>query len=229
MCKEIVYKNNYGNCISDDTEILTVSSARVQKTLTTNTANSFEIEFNYDETVNESLGKFDEHLCAYTASLIEKKLFEMLKKYNKKECSECVDVFVENEKIENDFINRKNSTVQCKKPCRSTVNIIKVTDKIVSLLVDHITYDDKNMHDSVLRTIMCNLYIEDLFTETNFDLHTAPRKTSQSLTHKEEFIYKVVYEYMKLKSNKIGSRISEEERGTYIRHTSKKGVHQAGQ
>lgn len=73
VCNNIVYKNNYGNCITNDTGILTVSSApAINQCIVDHTSqrgDRFEIEFNYDEAIKEQIEKFDEHLNAFTAKL----------------------------------------------------------------------------------------------------------------------------------------------------------------
>lgn len=79
-----------------------------------------------------------------------------------------------------------------------------------------------------LKTVMFNLDIEVLYDRTSFDLHGEQSKVS-SLTHREEFILSIVYECMKIKSNEIGARITEEEQGKYVRHNNKKKTHEAGQ
>lgn len=231
VCKEIVYTNKYGNCVSNDTGILTVSSERPQQSIATDTFEQgkvFEIEFDYDTAVEESMEKFDQHLCAYIASTIETKIIEMIKKQHKKECSDCIAVFTENEKADDDFITRKKSK-DCQNPCISTVHIIKATNKILDLLVDQFIYEDAYMYGSTLKTIMDHLHTEKLYTQSLFELHATPPKKSVLMTHKEGFIFQIVNEYMKLKSRNIGSRISEEERGNYIRHNYKKRIHESGQ
>lgn len=230
-CKEIVYKNNHGNCITDDTGILTVSSklSRVEQCAVERTfaqGNSIEIEFDYFEAINEEIGKFDEHLCAFTAVTLETKIKENIRKGHKKECGQCTEVFGENPKIDNDFLRLKSATSALQMPCKSTIDIIKAANKIFSLLEDK-DMDVTHTYDSVLKTVMDYLEFDDLYSATDFGLHTIEH--SGPFSHQEEFIYKIVNEYMKLKSRKIGDRIGEKERGVYIRHENRKRVHEAGQ
>lgn len=87
VCKEIVYKNNYGNCISDDTGILTASSARPVNQFTVSDTlrkgKTFEIELSFEEVIQENIGKFDEHSCAFIASTIEGKLIQTMERCQK--------------------------------------------------------------------------------------------------------------------------------------------------
>lgn len=230
VCKEIVYKNNYANCISDDTGVLTVSSARPVKQCTVSDTYArgqiFEIEFNYEVAIHENIEKFDEHSCAFIASTIESQCIQTMSRSHKKECAQCIEVFEENEKIDDDFLTLKSETSQIRKPCISSVHIIKATNKIIEMLNNNATMH-LDMYDSVLKTIMDYLDSEKLYANSNFTNHS--KSSSALLSHKEAFIFKIVDEYMKLKSRKIGARISEEKRGVYIRHNNKKRIHEAGQ
>lgn len=231
VCKEIVYKNDYANCISNDTGILTVSSAQPNQQRNANdtfaSGQIFEIEFDYEQAIKENIEKFDEHSCAFIASTIESKLIQTTGRYHKKYCAQCITAFDEDEKVNDDFLILKSQTGQIRMPCISTLNIIKITNKICDLLSEHPTMHYSDMYGSVLKTVVVNLDSEKLFTNSNFDIHS--KKTSGLLSHKEEFICKIVDEYMTLKSQRIGARISEEKRGKYIRHNNKKRVHEAGQ
>lgn len=151
-----------------------------------------------------------------------------MKRCKKKECVQCIDVFNENVKCDDDFtIMKSESDSSFKRPCESTVNLIKATNKILSILEDQAIGTDSNMYDSILKTIMSYLRMEELYTQSNFNMH--PENKSRLLGHKEDFICKIVQSYMKKKSQQIGSRISEQEKGQYIRHRNKKRVHEAGQ
>lgn len=231
VCKEIVYKNNYANCMTDDTGVLTVASSRSADKPTADytfeSGNLFEIEFDYYAAIDEEIGKFDQHLNSFIASTIESKLTETMKRCHKKECSQCIEVFNENDKVEDDFITKKNETSLTNKPCRSTVDLVKATNKILNLLVDQVVGLDVNVYVSTIKKVMSLLNIQELFKQSNFNTHS--QKKCGLFTHKEEFICKIVSEYMKLKSQRIGSRITEQERGTYIRHNNKKRIHEAGQ
>lgn len=225
-----MYKNDYANCITNDTGILTVpfGSRSKQSKVQSAFAQSyeFEIELNYFEAINEEMDKFDEHLCVYTASIIETKIRERVERCHQKECLRCIYAFKENLKVQNDFMALRNATSSLHQPCISTVDIIKATNKILGLLECQNGYTFT--FERVLSTVMSHLCIEKLYTQSNFNLHDM-KKSSGIITHQEQLVQKIVNEYMKLKSSKIGNRISEEERGVYIRHNNKKRIHEAGQ
>lgn len=212
--------------------VLTVSSALPNQQRTNGTNHSaciFQIgneEFDYDAAINEELEKFDEHLCSYIASTIECKIIKSLRQCHEKACSQCIGIFNENELVKNNFISKKMQYAcnPLKVPCLSTVHIIKASNKIFDILErrKH-QINTVHMHDSTLKTIMSLLPLEQLYTQSNFELH------GQHDSHKETFIHDIVLTYMKQKSNKIGNRITEQEKGEYIRHNNKKQVHISGQ
>lgn len=226
VCKEIVYKNDYGNCISNDTGILTASSAKVGQPLKQCTVrtNRFDIEdLDYFAAVEEDIEVFDTHLNAYVASEIENKIISKIERCNKKECSQCINVFHENAKFHDEFINRSS----CRKPCESTVNIIKASNKILQELASEAMPLDSITQNMALKTIMRWLEIDELYSGSDFDEHVEePQILGQ---HKVTFIRNIVHEYMIQKSKNVCSRISEQERGKYIRHNNKKRVQEAGQ
>lgn len=201
VCKEIVYKNDYANCITNDTGILTVSSAlpnekcTVKETLMASTR--FGIKFDYHEAIHEVLEKFDQHLCTYTASIIESKIIESMSKAHRKECFQCIAVFNENEAADDEFIVMKRSTdAALRIPCLSTVHIVIASNKIFRILESQsIETNTTKAYDSILATIMNFLPIEALYTQSEFNLHEQANETPGQLPHHKKFIYKVVNEY----------------------------------
>lgn len=227
-----MYKNNYGNCIQDDTGILKASSARrveQQATIsdTYKKGRVLLIELDFERIIQEKIEKIDEHLCAYAGSEIENKLIQKFTQAHKKNCTRCIEAFEENEKVDNDFLSMRSETSMIRKPCISTVNIIRVANEICELAHTNETEQSANTYESVLITTIDILDSDKLYTNTNFTSHGG--SSAGLFSHKDEFIWKVVNEYLTLKSKLIGARISEESRGKYIRHSNKKRVHEAGQ
>lgn len=216
--------------MANETGVLTVSSGlpNCQRTVdTVFSACTFEIEcygFDYHAAINGNLEKFDQHLNSFLASSIESKVIANIKRSHKKQCPQCIEVFHENELIHDDFIARRSSL---KTLCLSTVHIIQASNEIFSILKQLKIHDSSvNVHDSTLKTIMSHLHTEELYQQSNFESHG---QSHSQWTHKEKFIYEIVLEYMRQKSCKIGIRITEEEKGNYIRHNNKKLVHISGQ
>lgn len=224
VCHEITYDGNKANCISNETGILTVSSEIIPQTKSNLNLNPVpEVDFNYYEVINERLERFDMHLNAFAAFEIERKLMRKMKK-RKEQCMLCIQTFQENHKVDDQFLTRKNILDQ---PCKSTVDIIKASNKMMSVLPDN-----EFNFESISSTILNHLDLEDLYANTVFEHYdcTAKQKNSPNgISHKEHFILKVVKAYIIIKAQKIGCKIVDEERGVYIRHTNKKLIHTSGQ
>lgn len=232
MCHEIVYKNEYGNCIANETGVLTVSSRLSSKKSSNNilseqnSGNPTELLFElpYEDIMIEDVeDMFDLHLNATMASNVELNISSTLERNYKIECSECIFVFHENQRIHDSFIDKKlntNPSYRLHQPCESTVKILQIANKVSSLLAQGSSFE------FTVQNILNYLPIDDLFNQSNFDEHTF---IENKLAHKQQFVCNIVQNYLRMKADKIGIKISEEERGEYIRHKNKKNVHSAGQ
>lgn len=188
---------------------------------------TFGLDLNHFEAVDEEIEAFDQHVNACVAATLESTLISRMKRCTKKECLQCCAVFEENAKFQDDFIDMQNQFKQCRVPCKCTVDIIKVSNKVFSMLENQIEFENQysDKHDKILGTILIVLDKDELYPNSNFNWHD----NAISGQHKVDFIRKVIYEYLKMKSCKVGGRISEQERGTYVRHNNKKRTHEAGQ
>lgn len=135
ICHQFVYNGQHSNCeIDRNFPVLTVPARHVSK-MEPNImeAREIEIEFDYHATVNQPISSFDEHLNAYTASTVENVIIQRIKYNRKKECLNCQSVFDENIKANDDFMNRNSAKKKSYQPTQSTVNIIKVANKIIDM------------------------------------------------------------------------------------------------
>lgn len=229
VCHEVVYDGKKANCISNETGILTVSSEIVSGTANESNEcpkpdliNLKKLNFNYEEAIDEELEKLDEHLNAYAASKVEEKIKYTIQT-QKHKCKKCLRVFHENEIISDDFITRKMLTNVQNQPCKSTVKIIKAINKMHELLPDK-GYAAK----AIIMTFLKNLNHEDLFNGTEFADHIDPEMEAiEGIegTHDPH----VVKVYINMKAHNIFRKISDEERGVYIRHQNRKLTLFAGQ
>lgn len=97
-------------------------------------------------------------------------------------------------------------------PCCSTRDIIVVCESICKILQENKHLDFK----IVSKTIWNCLNVEELYPSTLFDSHAGSTtheemSISNTLTHKETFLFSIVLEYMRIKSKNIGRRITDEE------------------
>lgn len=217
------------NCILGSTNLLTVSSKQqpILQTLQQPARESFMVEIDdlavYDLLKCEK-DPYEEHLQSFIATKIEKSIINNIMKL-KSACQCCLRVFSENFKAEDTFIARTNQTKPLQQPCKSTVDIIAVSDAVIKTV-----QDDHVEFNSMASTIFSHMNIEELYESSEFDIHQNPVVPRNFLTHKEEFVYDVLSAYMHIKSKKIGKRITiEEQKNRAIRRKLTRSIILAGQ
>lgn len=222
-----------GNCIMNSTNLLNVSS--VQKPVQQPEPLQFhsvreveidEIEFHY--LLNSEIEPYEEHMRAFLASTVEGNIVKNILRKSKSVCQCCLSVFSQNSKMHDTFIAKKNQRKQLAQPCRSTVDIIAACDIVLQLLQPH----PHVPFDVTAKTIFNQLNIEELYDSEEFIDHQNPARKNIifDMSHKEEFIYDVLSEYLSLKSKNIGKRITiEGQNGRAIRRNLTRHIILAGQ
>lgn len=227
------------NCIDKGTKILTVSSHRLpkyKKTTLPTVESDFEFDqledqFEFDQLEDQfesysslhsilddgSIDNLQEHISAYMASLVEEKIVTAKGSRVIVKCQECTRAFVENEVIDNRFIEFKFRQENILKPCISTVNICKMAD---SFIIQASGVQAK--YGQVLLRIMRNLPFHSLYPSTNFHYH-------DETNHKYNFIKSVVETYLNLKSIHLGKTITLDAHVELIRSDLTKQIHRSGQ
>lgn len=74
-----------------------------------------------------------------------------------------------------------------------------------------------------------NLDLNDLYVDTDFEVHDSNAEKPKKETHKTSFVSNVIETYINIKAHKIGNKIRDEERGLYIWHSNTKQIHTSGQ
>lgn len=205
ICHQFVYNGLKSNCHIDNIPVLTVPVKHVRN-MKPNIAHvlAVDIDFDYESAINQSLSCFDDHLVSYIASAVENEIISKIRYFTKTQCPGCLPVFSENIKV-------------------NTTHIIKAAD----VIMEKLAISGGSGYSQTMKTVFVNLNIDELFSKTDFEGHN--HETSGAYTHKEQFLLEIIDTYMNMKSHNIGDRITEERRGEYIRHTSRKNVHFAGQ
>lgn len=199
------------NCIINSTEILTVSSGK--KPSVSSSSNiipkALDIESDFDAIIHSRFEPYILHMFALAATNIERNIERNIKARSVSGCQDCKLVFAENDKTHDDLIaKRMKNTDKLFQPCTSTINIIKVAEVIFK----HIESNNVMNFQSLALTVFSQLDIESLYESSEFDRHQIKSGKHLGMTHKEEFIHSVVLELMHVKSRKIGSKITDEER-----------------
>lgn len=204
------------NCIEKGTKILTVSSQRKPNFKTNHPVIMNEMIFE-DEFVDAALYTDDSHShsLAYMASVLETKIITAKRQIIK--CEKCMDVFIENELMQDSFIRFKEKRTNITQPCKSTFDIIKFVDSYLTFCKDK-SYS----FDATVLQILGNIPFETLFSSSDFEKH--PEKG-----HKYEFVKRIVQSYMSMKSIHVAKCFTLKSHDEPIRHKYKKLIQQKGQ
>lgn len=212
--------STHQDVITNATGLLTVSSRIKKQKPVANSAGSEWIDINTEgvmSTINDSTDSYDDHLKAYVALCVEEKIIQFMKLSKNSSCSGCVNILLDgNEKINDEFLEKTNK--ENSQPCKSTLEIIIFSEAIMK----NIPSNGQGISFDVAReTIYKNLKIEELYAQSNFE--------HNQMNHKVEFVRRIIKTYLTMKSQHIGKRIADEERGAFIRSRLKNQTHFAGQ
>lgn len=138
--------SKFANCIDSGTEILTVSSCRDKNKIDNANNNNEEelmlhtLNIDFDQQSCDENGNTTEklkyHSVVYIASKIEEKIFKSKGTRKLIKCEQCLEVFVENEIMQDDFIWAISTDSSVLQPCKSTYEICKFIDQIVAYSID---------------------------------------------------------------------------------------------
>lgn len=228
ICHPVMTSHDH-NVITNATGILTVSSRNLLSSASHKQTQVFELEIdpellNYEILMLkeiEMIEPYEQHMCAYIASCIEKKFIQNTNTHKYK-CNECVNVLLfSNERIVDGLLEMKSEEI--KQPSASTVKIVIFSNAVMKLVC--VENPQGNNINAVCKVIYENVDMEDLFN--NMDFNHSDDESSTS--HKQEFITLLIKTYLSLKSQRIGKKISDKERGELIRYRRKRAVIVAGQ
>lgn len=207
------------NVISNATGLLTVSS-RPKKQVTSNNPTEIAelIDINDEELnniVSNSVEPFEEHLNAYVALCVENRMIQDAQLSKKGSCPICAGNLLNSEEnINDEFLAMKSGvTLQ---PCKSTQLIVIFSEAILKMISSN---EEEINFDQANKTILNHLKINELYSTSNFE--------HNQQDHKEDFVKRIVKTYLTLKSQNIGKRIADEERGAFIRSRLKARTHNA--
>lgn len=128
------------------------------------------------------------HSIAWMASVLEAKVIGAKPPRQPVKCPQCIDVFIENELMQDSFIRFKARKTNATQPCKSTFEICKETESFMKV------YEGKPISfNALLVKIMQHLPFENLYTSSHFEKHP-------ELGHKYDLIKRVVELYMDMKS-----------------------------
>lgn len=215
------------NVISNATGILTTSSVKKKQAISKASTpkeltSGLELDIFYEAVMVEeieSMEPYEQHmtLCAYIASCIEEKFLKNFKQFKHKS-AKCVEVITAaDDKIEDTLLSMKgDENIQ---PSESTLKLVIFANAVMKMFSEQ--NEQGNDFDSILKTI-CESLDLDNFYKNNDLLH------DDQNDHKKELISELIKTYMIMKSQRIGKKITDTQRGK-LRYTRKRAHILAGQ
>lgn len=221
-----VLSSKKSNCIETGTKILTVSSHRPANN---REASSSSFITGYEREIDEFIFEVDveqlisaeqipaDHALAYKSSLLEEKIIRSQKPKLIVKCQECIEAFIQNELLQDNFIRFKARNSNVSQPCRSTFEICKFVDVFLKF------FEDKTISfNAVLMQILRKIDFSSLYPLTDFDSHA-------EIGHKYEFVKTIVKLYLNMKSVHTARCFTLKVQKEPIRHEYLKEIHRAGQ
>lgn len=232
--KKLLFQNEitsspYSNCQNDVTKILTVPSGKKEVSKSDNQCkHDLELLANYDsenpDMEMDCLGtsdniKLQNHARAYLASIVEFSVVRKIARRKNNKCIKCLNVFVENEIADDEFIAYKFQNGSVYQPCKSTLSIIHSVEKLLKRYESQeVSYDATVTH--ILRNIdICQLYQLSEFNDEHDHDHE----------HKCDLIKLIVEAYLDKKSTYVSQLVTRLSQKKLIRHEKLKDIHIAGQ
>lgn len=215
------------NVMTNATGILTVSSKSKRSSPSIPPQQPLEIEMiiSYEEDMLaeiDSMDPYDQHMCAYLALCIEEKFHQSVKQFKFK-CTKCSNVlYTVGDKIRDELLGMKAGGRQ---PSASTLKLVIFANAVMKMY--SVVDPQGSSFKTIQKAISENLDTNDFYSEFHFEEHMEDISTAYG--HKGEFISELINIYMKMKSHKIGAKITEEEQGEIIRYRRKRAYIEAGQ
>lgn len=214
-----VTSSNYANCRNDVTAVLDVSSGRKNLSASSNdqelqTLEDFKKKLRPTPPVQEN--KLKSHSKAYLASELERKVQRKIQLKRGNGCSQCLDIFNQNEKMNDVFVQFISQHKEIVQPCKSTMQIITFTDNLLEKY-DSLNISYPSMLAFILEQVISSM---SLFQSTLF---------GKEHNHKQEFVKLIIETYLDTKSENIGRLVTRLSQKKLLRHHYLKEVHREGQ
>lgn len=212
------------NVLNDVTKILTVSSGEKTR-LNYQQEHDLQLLADYDlenpeadfadpEETSDTV-KLNNHARAYLASKVELGVIQKIFKKGRKGCLQCINVFMENEITDDEFIAFRYQTDQIHQPCKSTLTIIHDIERYLNKYAGlEVSFGASVTH------ILKNIDTSKLFQNSDF---------SADHDHKTGLIKFIIEVYSDLKSTYVSQLITRLSKKELVRHNKTKDIHQAGQ
>lgn len=213
-----ITSSNYSNCVSDVTKILEVSSGTKRVPAS---ADPFELQrlATYQNQISiqtHEVSGLKSHSKAHLASELEKKVNKIIRLRKSKACTQCLNIFVENEKLNDIFIQFLSQMKEISQPCKSTIHVITMVDNILE------EYDSQDIsYPTMLAFILDQVFSSSpLFESSEF---------GQEHDHKLDFVKLLIETYIDMKCMNVCRLVTRCAQKILIRQYNLKETHREGQ
>lgn len=223
------------NCLNNDFTFLNVLNVSSRKdksdasNLEENRNNNIDYENEFEEInmnedphfrrlfIDDTLSSnMDEHIASYFASVLEKCIIER-RWYAPITCEKCLNVFAEDQSVDDEFVRLKMKSSKLRLPAISTVDICKATE----CSMKKFNYQ-AGMYNHIQNDVMSKLDIDELFWISDFNSH-------EESGHKIRLIKLIIEMYTKKKHDYICKCNTLAEHDAFWRSKLKKIIHFKGQ
>lgn len=215
-----VTSSDAANCRNDVTKVLEFSSGTKKLPLSANEAELRMLAATDNdicvvpEPENDELTR---HSRAYLASELEKKVNRKIKLRGKNACAQCMNIFNENEKINDKFIYFLSQKRKVAQPCKSSMDIIRILE---STLEKH-DGEDVSYHSLVAHILnqTTNMPVQ-LYESTQFE---------NEHDHQLDFIKLIMETYLDVRCTHVSKLVTRLSQKKLLRHHHLKEIHRQGQ
>lgn len=211
-CQDIITRNVYTN-------ILMVSSQKAPNVVAINNENIDELLdretnkiYEYRQRIKNNdhlLESLSHSSIAFLASKIEEIMVN-----SSFYCTECKNIFAENDKIDESFVNSQN----IRKPCKSTFTICKIIDNLLEAN-KHKLFDESFNFNLIYYLVFKEIGEQNIYSKSDFSTHSE---------HKYFVIRCIVDKYTEIKATDIARCTTLELQPKYSRHNLHKTMHRTG-
>lgn len=224
-----VSSSDVANCQNDITKILELSSGMKKINLSDNVVDLQTLEACDGESdaaifcgvndeyadINQNQTALDDNYKAYLASVLQSKVIRKITLKGARGCVQCLNIFGENDKTNDIFIEFLSQRKNILQPCKSTIDIIRATERLLE------RYESQDVSFlSVVAHILKTIDMVPLYVLSNF---------GEQHNHKFDFIKFIIEEYLDMRcmyESKLVTRMAQKK---LLRNYYLKEVHRQGQ
>lgn len=165
---------------------------------------------------NDPFDDINLHAIAYVASILQKNIFEG-RWYSPLKCKDCLSAFLEDELVDDSFVNLKMKTIHIHAPAKSTLKICLETEKMMQKY-GYETHAFKSVSEGTTHI----LDYDQLFPNSNFEDHA-------EVEHKRALITLIIQMYFKRQQDYISKCKTQDSHNKFVRSYLRKYTHFQGQ